>query len=185
MLFQYETDRLVLRICRTDEAKTVLDFYKNDKYLFEKYEPDRMPNFYTVSYQKKILKWEHSLLLKLEAVRFYVFLKDDPNTIIGTICYHRIEKSIYQSCEVGYKFASKYQHNGYAQEALRLLNDVMFNELNLHRIEAKVMPKNTASINLLEKLGFYREGLNRKCILLHNKWEDHYLYSLINPLEDF
>lgn len=185
MLFQYETERLVLRVCRTDEAKHILDFYLEDKDLFEKYEPERMPNFYTLNYQKKVLKWEHSLLLKLEAVRFYVFLKKDPHKIIGTVCYHRIEKSIYQSCEVGYKFSSEFQHHGYALESLMTLNDIIFNDLHLHRIEAKVMPCNTASINLLEKLGFYKEGLNRKCIYLHNKWEDHYLYSLINPLENF
>ena len=47
MLFAYETERLLLKIIKPDQADAVLDFYMRDKELFEKFEPDRMPNFYT------------------------------------------------------------------------------------------------------------------------------------------
>ena len=46
MLFAYETERLLLKIIKPDQADAVLDFYMRDKELFEKFEPDRMPNFY-------------------------------------------------------------------------------------------------------------------------------------------
>ena len=49
MLFAYETERLLLKIIKPDQADAVLDFYMRDKELFEKFEPDRMPNFYTAS----------------------------------------------------------------------------------------------------------------------------------------
>lgn len=45
MLFAYETERLLLKIIKPDQADAVLDFYMRDKELFEKFEPDRMPNF--------------------------------------------------------------------------------------------------------------------------------------------
>ena len=51
MFFQYETPRLLLKVLRADCAPQVLDFYNRDKELFEMYEIDRVPDFYTaVSY---------------------------------------------------------------------------------------------------------------------------------------
>ena len=47
MFFQYETPRLLLKVLRADCAPQVLDFYNRDKELFEMYEIDRVPDFYT------------------------------------------------------------------------------------------------------------------------------------------
>ena len=47
MLFAYETERLLLKIIKPDQADAVLDFYMRDKELFENFVADRMPIFYT------------------------------------------------------------------------------------------------------------------------------------------
>lgn len=177
----YETDRLILKVLRPDAAKKVLCFYLDNKELFEKYEAARPENFYTVKYQKSILLCEYNLAVQLSAVRFYVFLKENPDQIIGTVCFRNIAHSIYESCEVGYKFDSRFWHQGYATESLMEGIDIMFGDLKLHRIEACVMPENTPSIRLLESLYFKREGLLRQNARINGKWEDHYLYSLIRP----
>ena len=54
MLFAYETERLLLKIIKPDQADAVLDFYMRDKELFEKFEPDRMPNFYKMCIRDSI-----------------------------------------------------------------------------------------------------------------------------------
>lgn len=177
----YETDRLILKVLRPEAAKKVLCFYLDNKELFEKYEASRPDNFYTVKYQKSVLLCEYNLTVQLSAVRFYVFLKDDPNRIIGTICFRDITRSIYDSCEVGYKFDERFWHHGYATEALIEGIDIMFGDLGLHRITACVMPGNTPSIRLLESLYFKREGLLRQNARIQGEWTDHYLYSLIHP----
>lgn len=175
----YETDRLILKVLKADEAKEVLRFYLANKELFEMYEPERPDNFYTIEHQKALLICEYNLTIKLSAVRFYVYRKEQPNEIIGTICFRNITRSIYQSCEVGYKFDERYQHQGYAFESLFTGISIMFDDLKLHRIEANVMPANTASIHLLESLGFTAEGTARSCAMIRGKWEDHLRYSLI------
>ncbi len=177
----YETDRLILKVLRPEAAKKVLCFYLDNKELFEKYEASRPDNFYTVKYQKSVLLCEYNLTVQLSAVRFYVFLKDDPDRIIGTICFRDITRSIYDSCEVGYKFDERFWHHGYATEALIEGIDIMFGDLGLHRITACVMPGNTPSIRLLESLYFKREGLLRQNARIQGEWTDHYLYSLIHP----
>lgn len=182
MLFSYETNRLVLKILTPDAAPMVLDFFLRDKELFEKYEPERTPNFYTLQFQSETLQYEYNLACKNSHIRFYVFRKENPNQIIGTVCFHKVNLSVYRSCEVGYKFSSEFQHKGYAAEALEKGIDIIFTELMLHRIMAWVEPSNTPSIRLLLSLGFSFEGINRERLYLHGHWADHAQYSLINPL---
>lgn len=180
MLLQYSTRRLILKVLGPDYSNDVLRFYLKDKHLFEKFEMDRCPNFYTASHQRTILQLEYELALKLAQVRFYVFLKDDPETIIGTVCLYDIS-SLYSRAEIGYKFSSEYHHKGYATEAVEKLIDIAFSELNLHRLSAHVQEENISSIRLLTSLGFEKEGICRKYLCLNGEWTDHLQYSFISP----
>lgn len=180
MLLQYETRRLILKVLGPDYSSDVLHFYLKDKELFEKYEADRSPNFYTEAHQRNILHIEYGLTLKLSQVRFYVFLKEDPDIIIGTVCLYGIS-NIYSKADLGYKFSSAYHHKGYASEAAEKVLDIAFTELNLHRICARVQETNIPSIRLLVGLGFEKEGICRDYLCLRGVWTDHLQYSLIAP----
>ena len=180
MLLQYETRRLILKVLGPDYANDVLRFYLRDRQLFEQYEANRSPNFYTENHHRTILQLEYGLTLKLAQVRFYVFLKDDPETIIGTVCLYDISNS-YSRAEIGYKFSSAYHHKGYATEAVEKLIDIAFSELNLHRISAHVLEENVPSIRLLIGLGFEKEGICRDYLCLNGMWADHLQYSLVAP----
>ena len=63
-----------------------------------------------------------------------VFLKENPTQIIGTVCFRDIVHSIYETCEVGYKFDPDFWHQGYATETLLEGIEIMFYDLKLHRI---------------------------------------------------
>ena len=101
MFFEYQTDRLILKVIKPDEAAQVLDFYLRDKELFEKYEPDRIQDFYTVEKQKQIAEFEYNAAVKGTCVRFYVYRKENPGQIIGTICFHDIERGVSYCWEMG------------------------------------------------------------------------------------
>jgi ribosomal-protein-alanine N-acetyltransferase len=180
MLFQYETDRLILRILKPDAAGAVLDFFLRDRAYFEQYEPDRLPHFYTPAFQKTMLRFEYNAAVKLISVRFYVALKTDPDVLIGTVCFHNIQRNIYDSCEIGYKFSTAYQHQGYASEAIEKVLEVIFCDLKLHRVMAMALPDNYPSTRLLERLGFTFEGISREHLLLHGEWRDHAQYCLLD-----
>ena len=181
MLLQYETSRLILKVLGPDYAADVLSFYQRDKELFERYEADRCENFYTEGHQRTILHLEYGLCLKLEAIRFYVFLKENPDTIIGTVSLYEIAKPASRA-EVGYKFSSAYHHKGYASEAVEKILDIAFSELKLHKICAHVHTDNLSSIRLLSGLGFEKEGMSRHHMKLRGIWVDHLQYSLIAPV---
>ena len=99
MLFEYETQRLLLKIIKPEYGSSVLEFYLRDKALFERYEPDRMPGFYTTDYQKKALYIEFNKAIEGTMFRFYVYEKTDPQTIIGTISFFNILHAPCCSCE--------------------------------------------------------------------------------------
>ncbi len=49
----------------------------------------------------------------------------------------------------------------------------------MHRLEAACLPRNAASLRVLEKVGFGREGLARRYLRINGEWEDHLLFALI------
>lgn len=177
----YQTNRLILKILTPDHNRSVLAFQIRNRERFERYEPARAENFYTPAHQQAILKCEYKLATKLSTVRFYVFQKDYPNTIIGTVCLHNILRMPYCSCEIGYKFDYAYLHQGYAREAVQKALEIAFFDLGLHRVSAMVVPDNTPSIRLLNALSFTEEGLERSCTQIQGKWTDHLRFSLISP----
>ena len=183
MQFEYETERLILRVLKPEDAGLVLDFYLRDRELFEQFEPERAASFYTPQYQRNVLRAELHMCMKLTTVRFYVFLKSNPYQIIGTICFHNIMKAPYLDTELGYKFSSEFRHRGYATEALQKGIGIMFGELRLHRIHAYVLPDNAPSCHLCERLHFTLEGCCRALLPIRGTWRDHLQYTLINPAD--
>ncbi len=176
----YETDRLILRICTKYDARMVLDFYKKNASDFGRYEIINPKTCLTLRYHESALNAEFSMFSKGKMVRYHIFEKNNPLTVIGTFAFHDIQYGHYHSARVGYKIDKDYRRRGYARESLSKGISIMFDELGLHRIEAFVMPENVPSICLLEDLGFVREGLVHDKVLLNGAWHDHYLYGLIN-----
>lgn len=181
MKFSYETDRLLLKVLDGSSAHDVLHFYNSNREIFERYEALRPDNFYTPAYQRRALNYEFNSFIKQSAVRFWVYSKENPTHVIGTVCFRNIVRTVYQRGEVGYKFDQRYWHFGYAQEALLKCIQIGFYELNLHRIAAYIMPDNQPSIRLVEQTGFEYEGIARGYALIRGIWEDHLVYSILRP----
>jgi len=81
--------------------------------------------------------------------------------------------------EIGYILNRKYWRQGLTYQALGAVIDFAFNTLKLHRIEADVDTENMASIALLKKLGFKREGLFRERWRVYDEWQDSLMLGLL------
>lgn len=182
MKYKYETDRLSLQVLNDEPkyAKQVLDFYSRNRDVFEPFDPARPENFYTESYQQTLLHCEHQLFMELKNIRYWVYLKSNPDLIIGTVCFHNILRSEFQHCSIGYKLDKEYWHKGLAKEAVSFLISRVFKELHLHRVEAFVMVENSNSSNLLRSLGFRTEGLCLQSAKIQGEWANHLIYALVD-----
>jgi RimJ/RimL family protein N-acetyltransferase len=103
--------------------------------------------------------------------------RDD--TIIGTATLFHID-TVNRRAELGYALGRSNWGKGYMQEALGALFEYAFGEMNLHRLEADVDPRNATSIRTLERLGFQREGYLRERWLAKGEAQDSVLYGLLS-----
>jgi ribosomal-protein-alanine N-acetyltransferase len=110
------------------------------------------------------------------AYAFLIFRSGD-NAMVGGLTLANIRRGVAQAGSIGYWIGAPYARKGYMTAALRALMPFCFDTLRLHRVEAACIPTNTASIRLLEKTGFQREGYARAYLCINGMWQDHLLYA--------
>ncbi|MGX4667928.1 GNAT family N-acetyltransferase [Cerasibacillus sp. JNUCC 74] len=65
-----------------------------------------------------------------------------------------------------------YWGKGIGKEALKLLLDYAFLEMNLHRVSLRVFSFNERALHLYNKMGFKQEGVSRQALFRNGKWHD-------------
>ena len=115
----------------------------------------------------------------LRADQGYPFLlfREDQKVLLGGLTLSNIRRGVAQAASLGYWIGAPFVRQGYMTAGVRALIPFTFEVLKLHRLEAACIPSNTASIRLLEKTGFQREGLARKYLCINGMWQDHLLYA--------
>lgn len=176
----YETERLVLKVLDKTYAGLVLDYYLRNKVFLEEWEAAKSEEFYIKLQQEEQLYKELVNIENSNSFRLWIFKKDDDRKIIGSVAFNNIVRGAFLSCHLGYKLDKDEINNGYITEAIQKGIDIIFNQFGLHRIEANIMPKNIRSLRVVEKLGFYNEGLAYKYLKINGKWEDHMHMVLLN-----
>lgn len=96
----------------------------------------------------------------------------------GEINLNSVQRGPFQSCYVGYWIDEALAGNGYMPEALVVLARYAFEELHLHRIQVAIVPRNTASRRVVDKLKLRDEGTALKYLEINGVWEDHIRYGL-------
>ncbi|HLA20744.1 MAG TPA: GNAT family protein [Pseudolabrys sp.] len=110
------------------------------------------------------------------AYAFLIFRSAD-NALVGGLTLANIRRGVAQAGSIGYWIGAPFARKGYMTAAVRALVPFCFRTLRLHRLEAACIPANTASVALLEKTGFAREGYARSYLCINGTWQDHLLYA--------
>ncbi|MDR4307884.1 GNAT family N-acetyltransferase [Chelatococcus sambhunathii] len=117
---------------------------------------------------------------ELEADQAYPFFLFRPDgALVGGVTISQIRRGVSQTCSLGYWMGKRHAGHGHMTAALKIVSPFVFETLKLRRIEAACLPHNAASIRLLEKTGFRREGLAREYLCIDGRWQDHLLYALL------
>lgn len=104
----------------------------------------------------------------------------ETGTLVGGLTLCNVRRGVTQACTLGYWVGAPYARQGYMTAAVRAVIPFVFDSLELHRLEAACLLANTASIRLLEKTGFTREGVARRYLRINGAWQDHLLYGLLD-----
>jgi ribosomal-protein-alanine N-acetyltransferase len=110
------------------------------------------------------------------AYAFLVFRSSD-NALVGGLTVANIRRGVAQAGSLGYWIGKKFARQGLMTAAVRVLIPLAFDSLRLHRLEAACIPNNVASVRLLEKTGFRREGYAREYLCINGVWADHLLFA--------
>ena len=113
-----------------------------------------------------------------EAYPFFLFRQAD-DVLIGGLTLGQVRRGVAQAATLGYWMGEPHAGKGFMSRAVRAAIGFAFATLRLHRVEAACLPHNDASVQLLEGIGFAREGYARAYLRINGAWQDHLLFALV------
>ena len=96
----------------------------------------------------------------------------------GEINLSIVQRGPFQSSYVGYWIDEARAGHGYVPEALVCVCKAAFEDLHLHRVQISIIPRNTASRRVVEKLDLRDEGVALRYLEINGAWEDHIRYAI-------
>lgn len=173
-----ETKRVVLRTPQMSDYPAWAELRAASREFLMPWEPLWAPDELSrASFRRRV---RHYLRDLREDVGYALFIYDRASSVlVGGLTLCNVRRGVTQSCTLGYWVGAHYAKQGYMTAAVRAVVPFVFDTLELHRLEAACLPSNTASIRLLERTGFQREGLARRYLRINGVWQDHLLYALL------
>ena len=173
-----ETNRVVLRAPQMSDYPAWAELRAASQDFLVPWEPLWAPDELSrASFRRRI---RHYLRDMREDVGYALFVYDGRSSaLVGGVTLCNVRRGVTQSCTLGYWVGAAYARQGYMTAAVRAVVPFVFDSLGLHRLEAACLPTNTASMRLLERVGFQREGLARRYLRINGEWRDHVLYALL------
>ena len=132
--------------------------------------------FVSEDYEKK---WVENTIFESKDLKLAVCLVEN-DKYIGNV-YMTDINMINRSCESHILIGEHdFWGQGYAREALMLAIKYMFEERNMHRIQANILESNVSSLKMHEKCGYKIDGILRDAVYKAGKYQNMYVLSLLN-----
>jgi ribosomal-protein-alanine N-acetyltransferase len=110
------------------------------------------------------------------AYGFGLFLND--GRFAGEVSLGSVQRGPFQMGYIGYWIDEALAGHGYVPEGVVLLIRYAFSALDLHRLEAAIVPRNVASRRVAEKIGMRDEGTAVRFLQIQGVYEDHVRYAI-------
>ncbi|MBN2336273.1 GNAT family N-acetyltransferase [Candidatus Bathyarchaeota archaeon] len=166
------TERLALRPMTEDDIGFIYE-------LFGRHETNEYSSYGDVGSLEEAKRLYEAFMAPGHEDRFRVaIVLRETGEPIGTLGLHGFSGRDGRA-ELGYDLLREHWGRGYMTEAARELVRYGFAEMGLNRIEATIDPENKRSVNLIERLGFMREGLLREKYFYGGRRRDELVYGLL------
>lgn len=168
---------ITLREPRADDAQALYDLLARNRTYFGTGEPLRTEAYYTPGRQRTIIEEAGTTRA---AGTSEMFLIESDGLLVGRANLNAIIRGAFQSASVSYVVDRAHTGRGIATQALQLLINEAFSRVNLHRLQAEVLPANHASKRVLARCGFAHYGTAPDYLCIQGTWQTHDLLQLIN-----
>jgi ribosomal-protein-alanine N-acetyltransferase len=96
----------------------------------------------------------------------------------GEINLNGVQRGPFQSAYVGYWVDEACAGQSYVPEAVVVISQHGFEDLGLHRLQIAIIPRNTPSRRVMEKVAYREEGIAVRYLEINGTWEDHVRYAI-------
>jgi RimJ/RimL family protein N-acetyltransferase len=167
-----EGPQLRLRVPRAEDLPLLFDWYNDPERVapFDRFGVDTYEGFRRAVAEAPASP--DSL-----APRFVLERRSD-GRLLGFVGYYRAHP-VLSILDVWYVMGEPSERGkGYGSEGVGLLLDFLFRSQPLERVGATCAIENAASVRLLERLGFRREGTLARTLFHHGAWHDTHVYGI-------
>jgi RimJ/RimL family protein N-acetyltransferase len=168
-----ETNRLILRLAEKTDLPALFAVNGDDEAI--RYTP--LESWKTPADGEAWFSRVSDNHAKGAALQFVIILRDGGFPIGSMVLFHFNEPA--KCVEVGYMLARAYWGKGLTTEALGAFVDFCFQTFGLDRLEGRTDPRNTASGKVLERVGFTKEGHQRRNFFAKGEISDTGLYGML------
>ena len=169
-------DGVVLRPPQMSDCSEWIRLREGSREFLTPWEPTWPADDLTrASFRRRIRRYAEDQRSDL-AYAFFIFRKSD-DLLVGGLTLANIRRGCAQAGSLGYWMGAGHARRGHMTAAVNALLPFAFDTLKLHRVEAACIPGNVASVRLLEKTGFKREGFAREYLCIDGIWQDHLLFA--------
>ena len=118
------------------------------------------------------------LLRQLDDQSGMPFVIEVQGRVQGQLNVANVMYGSVSSAVLGYWVSPEVAGKGVMPISVALVTDYLMDQVGLHRVEINVRPENTASLRVIQKLGFRYEGLKQRYIHINGDWRDHYVFAI-------
>ena len=174
ILYHIKIDEVLLRPLEMSDAPSFAKHANNRKIWL--YVRDQFPHPYSLEDAQHFI----SMSMRYEIPRQLAIVVD--GEAVGA-CGLLLQADVYRkNAEIGYWVGEEYWGKGIATKAITALKSHAFTYFDLNRLYAGVFETNPASMRVLEKAGFEREGVSRKAVFKDGRFLDEVRYGVLNKL---
>jgi ribosomal-protein-alanine N-acetyltransferase len=103
----------------------------------------------------------------------------EDTALVGVFVLSQIFRANFRSAYLGYYGSAQHAGQGFMTEGMALTLERAFGPLALHRVEANIQPENAASLALVARSGFRREGFSPRYLKIAGRWRDHERWAIL------
>ncbi len=173
-----EGDTVMLRVPHMGDYEEWAAVREASRDFLTPWEPTWPPDDLTRSAFRRRLKRYAEDVRSDQSYAFFIFRRED-SALVGGLTLANVRRGVAQAGSIGYWMGQAFTRRGYMTAAVKAVLPFAFTTLRLHRVEAACIPTNEASIRLLEKCGFEREGYAREYLCINGIWQDHLLFACL------
>lgn len=162
-----EGERIYLSPVSLEDAE-IYTKWMNDETICKN--TNALTRIVTLEAEKKFLAEDNSIL---------AIIKKDNDELLGNISFSKIDYH-NRNAEIGLFIGEEVnRHQGFGTEALKLMLDYGFNQLNFHAITLMVLSFNEKAIECYKKLGFQEVGRVKEVVFYHKVYYDRIIMEIL------